>query len=171
MRKLGKGMGALAALAVAGTVALGAAGLALAQEPDALTALTALTSRAVTTAPASSPAASSDAAATTDGAPDTPTSPAVVKSVTVSLTDADDALVVPYGVDPVAWLNEHLTFDVTVTKTDGTTQTEKDKTAADLASYVEGGKMVVAATPAEGQEVPYPVNTADDQGNLTKAPD
>lgn len=181
MRKLGKGMGFIGAVAVAGAVALGAAGLALAQEPDALTALTALTSGAATSRADNGAYASQEEsssaydngyeaapAAETDGA----TSPAAVKTVKIELTDAANKLTVPYGVDPVAWLNDHLTFDVTTTKSDGTTETQENLKSADVAQYFQDGKVIVRATPEAGQtDVPYPVNQADDQGNLTKAPD
>ena len=186
MRKLGKGMGLVSTLVVAGAVALGAAGLALAQEPAttapptvqrtlaassaAVTGSTPQTSPASTSAqsaPASSAAPSSRAAARAAAA----SSPATTSAVTVRLSAKDDALVVPYGVDPLAWLTNNLTFDVTVTKTDGTTQTEEGKKAADVADYFADGKVLVRASVPTGQDVPYPANRADDQGNLTKAPD
>ena len=146
-----------------------AAGFARAAEPSKalspLTQLLALTGTAETES-GSATRSNTSSQASSNGENSIGESPVSATTVTVAFAEGDNTLVMPYGVDPVAWANANLVFDVSVDDGTGVPETIT-MTAADLGvAYFGGADPIVAAADAF-----YPENQADETGALTKAPD
>lgn len=180
---------AVAAVLTAGLLAFAASGpLAQAAESapvtapltQMLSAVTGHSSDAATTGAAKTDPADGETAPKTSGAAKPTTGsaeggssegegaePAKKTKVAIALSDADQSLVMPYGVDPVSWANDTLTFKVTVTGEDGKATTS-EVSAKDLGrTYFQDGAAPLVAV----DQAAYPVRRLDADGNRIVHPD
>ena len=169
MKRYNKFVATLALVVVLVGVLELAAGFARAAEPSKalspLTQLLALTGTAETES-GSATHIDTSSQASSNGENSIGESPVSATTVTVAFAEGDNTLVMPYGVDPVAWANANLVFDVSVDDGTGVPETIT-MTAANLgAAYFGGADPIKATTGAS-----YPANQADETGALTKAPD